>query len=157
MGQMNRKRKRKESKDKGTITSNMSTNMATSLNQSPTFSQMIAGANDCLNNHKYLLNNSQSNNQSMSVPPPQQHISNTPIIQTGGNGTETDINVQMDWMSEWLLFNANLAIFSYIMVRTSLFSMKWWWDPFRTKPIGFFLLCYNVALWYTVLMIIFYN
>jgi len=30
------------------MTSNMSTNMATSMNQSPTFSQMIAGANDCL-------------------------------------------------------------------------------------------------------------
>lgn len=82
MGQKNRKRKRKDSKDKGTMTSNMSTNMATSMNQSPTFSQMIAGANDCLNNHNYLLNNSQSNNQSMVLPPPQQHISSTPIIQT---------------------------------------------------------------------------
>lgn len=82
MGQKNRKRKRKDSKDKGTMTSNMSTNMATSMNQSPTFSQMIAGANDCLNNHNYILNNSQSNNQSMVLPPPQQHISSTPIIQT---------------------------------------------------------------------------
>jgi hypothetical protein len=61
----------------------MSTNMATSMNQSPTFSQMITGANDCLNNHNYLLNNSQSNNQSMFLPPQQQqHISSSPIIQT---------------------------------------------------------------------------
>jgi len=81
MGQMNRKRKRKDSKDKGTMTSNMSTNMATSLNQSSTFSQMIAGANDCLNNHKYLLNNSQSNNQSMSVPPPQNTYRIHPLFK----------------------------------------------------------------------------
>ena len=82
MGQKNRKRKRKVSKDKGTMTSNMSTNMATSMNQSPTFSQMLTGANDCLNNHNYLLNNSQSNNHFMLLSPPQQNISSTPIIQT---------------------------------------------------------------------------
>ena len=64
------------------MTSNMSTNMATSMNQSPTFSQVITGTNDCLNNHNYLLNNSQSNNQSMFLPPQQQYISSSPIIQT---------------------------------------------------------------------------
>ena len=82
MGQKDRKRKRKDSKDKGTMTSNMSTNVATSMNQSPTFSQMINGANNCLNNHNYLLNNSQSNNQSMFLPPQQQHISSSTNIQT---------------------------------------------------------------------------
>jgi len=25
------------------------------------------------------------------------------------------------------------------MARASLFSMKWWWGPFFTKPIRFFL------------------
>jgi hypothetical protein len=52
------------------------------MNQIPTFSQVITGANDCLNNHNYLLNNSQSNNQSMFLSPPQQYISGSPIIQT---------------------------------------------------------------------------
>jgi hypothetical protein len=36
-------------------------------------------------------------------------------------------------VSEWLfnLFSANSAIFQpYILAKTSLFLMKWWWDPF---------------------------
>jgi hypothetical protein len=39
------------------------------------------------------------------------------------------------WVREWLLFNANSAIFSYIMARTSYFSMRWWWSPLCTSPI----------------------
>ena len=35
------------------------------------------------------------------------------------------------WVSEWLLINANSAIFSsYSMARTSAFSMRWWQGPF---------------------------
>ena len=36
------------------------------------------------------------------------------------------------WVSEWL-FNAIWAIFSYIMVRTRYFLVKWWWYLFYWK------------------------
>jgi len=39
-----------------------------------------------------------------------------------------------------LLLNAISAIFSYIMVRTSYFSMRWWWCPLCSRPtswVGF--------------------
>jgi len=34
-----------------------------------------------------------------------------------------------------LLFNANSTIFSYIMARTSQFSMRWWWSGTRPTPL----------------------
>ena len=37
------------------------------------------------------------------------------------------------WSSEWLLFNANSAIF-HVMARTSPFSVRWWWGLLCTRP-----------------------
>ena len=34
------------------------------------------------------------------------------------------------WSFEWLLFNAQWYSFSYIIARTKLFSMIWWWCLF---------------------------
>ena len=45
--------------------------------------------------------------------------------------------------SEWLLFNANSAIFSYIMVRTNYFSNRWWWVPFCTRQTRLVLAQWN--------------
>ena len=42
--------------------------------------------------------------------------------------------------SEWLLFSANSAISSYIMAKTSYFSMRWWWSLLCARPtrlVGF--------------------
>jgi hypothetical protein len=47
--------------------------------------------------------------------------------------TNVCITLPIIWVSEWLLFNAKWAIlFSYIMARTSWFSIKWWWCPLCT-------------------------
>ena len=47
-----------------------------------------------------------------------------------------------EWVSEWesecLLFNANSAIFSYIMARTSTFWMRWWLGPLYIRPTWFY-------------------
>jgi len=36
-----------------------------------------------------------------------------------------------------MLFNANSAFFSYVMARTSLFSMRWWWGLLCTRSTRF--------------------
>ena len=42
-------------------------------------------------------------------------------------------------VSEWLLVNANSAIFQlYLVARTSKFSMRWWWSPICTRPTCWF-------------------
>jgi hypothetical protein len=45
-----------------------------------------------------------------------------------------------DWVSDCCLMSIQ-QFFSYIMARTSLFSMRWWWGPLCTRPthlVGFF-------------------
>ena len=42
-----------------------------------------------------------------------------------------------EWVSEWVsdcCLTLTQQFFSYIMVRTSLFSMRWWWGPLCTRP-----------------------
>jgi hypothetical protein len=56
-------------------------------------------------------------------------------------------NVYYIIVSEWLLFNANSAIFSYIMARTSYFSMRWWWGPLCTRPTRLVGLLIVLAHW----------
>ena len=41
------------------------------------------------------------------------------------------------WVSDCCLM-PNQQFFSYIMARTSWFSMRWWWDPICTRPARLF-------------------
>jgi hypothetical protein len=42
---------------------------------------------------------------------------------------------QLQRVSEWLLINANSAIFQLYYGENNISSMRWWWGPLCTRPI----------------------
>ena len=51
----------------------------------------------------------------------------------------------MEWLSEWLLFNANSAIFQLYHGDNKLYSMRWWWWFVLNQHLNWILDFYNAS------------